>query len=161
MGMSYILLILTQYMLSNPSILQLSSTYTKIQQCQVNFLVLFLMFNSVACVFSVYVDNVRQDGDKVYLVHSVEINSVLHSTQWYSCKYRVIYTYIRSNIKKSLIICTCVTLNNSRVECNMLLCDIELSSRTIPFEITPRHVVFNSGYSWLSLRYTGDLFRTS
>lgn len=37
--------------------------------------------------FEFYVCNVRKDGDKVYLVHSVEINSVLHSTQWYSSPY--------------------------------------------------------------------------
>lgn len=37
--------------------------------------------------FQFYVNNVRKEGDKVYLVHSVEINSVLHSTQWYSSPY--------------------------------------------------------------------------
>ncbi|KAH3892672.1 universal stress protein Sll1388-like [Dreissena polymorpha] len=37
--------------------------------------------------FQFYSDNVRKANDKVYLVHSVEINSVLHSTQWYSSPY--------------------------------------------------------------------------
>jgi len=37
--------------------------------------------------FQFYAKNVRKPGDKVYLIHSVEINSVLHSTQWYSSPY--------------------------------------------------------------------------
>jgi hypothetical protein len=43
-------------------------------------------------MFSVYVNNVRKEGDKVYLIHSVEINSVLHSTQWYSCEYNSFFS---------------------------------------------------------------------
>lgn len=37
--------------------------------------------------FQFYLDNVRRENDKVYLIHSVEINNVLHSTQWYSSPY--------------------------------------------------------------------------
>lgn len=55
-------------------------------------------------LFAVYVDNVRKDGDKVYLVHSVEINSVLHSTQWYSCKY-IFAVYLSVCLSFSLSVC--------------------------------------------------------
>ncbi|WAR25049.1 Y1388-like protein [Mya arenaria] len=34
-----------------------------------------------------YLGNIRKENDKVYLIHTVEINSVLHSTQWYSSPY--------------------------------------------------------------------------
>lgn len=37
--------------------------------------------------FDFYVKHVRKPCDKVYLVYAVEINSVLHSTQWYSSPY--------------------------------------------------------------------------
>lgn len=37
--------------------------------------------------FEFYKTNVRQANDKVFLVHSVEVNNVLHSTQWYSSPY--------------------------------------------------------------------------
>lgn len=37
--------------------------------------------------FQFYVQNVRKEEDKVYLLHSVETNSVLHSTGWYSSPY--------------------------------------------------------------------------
>ncbi|WAR25048.1 Y577-like protein [Mya arenaria] len=37
--------------------------------------------------FDFYKQNIRKVNDRVYLVHSVEINSVLHSTQWYSSPY--------------------------------------------------------------------------
>ncbi|KAL4225859.1 hypothetical protein ACF0H5_013848 [Mactra antiquata] len=36
---------------------------------------------------TIYKVNVRKPNDKVYLIHSVEINSVLHSSQWYSSPY--------------------------------------------------------------------------
>ncbi|KAL4225937.1 hypothetical protein ACF0H5_013925 [Mactra antiquata] len=37
--------------------------------------------------FKFYVDHIRTANDKVYLIHAVEVNSVLHSTQWYSSPY--------------------------------------------------------------------------
>ncbi|KAL3852268.1 hypothetical protein ACJMK2_015933 [Sinanodonta woodiana] len=37
--------------------------------------------------YDFYVDNVHKTGDKVYLVHSVEVNEVLHSSQWFNSPY--------------------------------------------------------------------------
>ena len=160
--MSYILLILTQYMLSNPSILQLSSTYKNtavsgkssraVPAICIQGLFVYFQFTLTMCDRTVTrcISCIPWRSTASFIPH----NGTAVSIEW--------FTLISGQIsKKSLIICTCVTLNNSRIECNMLLCDIELSSRTIPFEIPPRQFVFNSGYSWLSLRYTGDLFRTS
>lgn len=48
--------------------------------------------------FKFYLDHVRKPSDKLYLVHAVEINSVLHSTQWYSSP----YSFDRETLMKCL-----------------------------------------------------------
>ncbi|XP_053377305.1 universal stress protein Sll1388-like [Mercenaria mercenaria] len=37
--------------------------------------------------YQYYLENVRKENDKVYLLHSVETNTVLHSSGWYSSPY--------------------------------------------------------------------------
>ena len=37
-------------------------------------------------VCSGYKDNIHRDNDKVVLVHAVEMNEILQSQQWYTCK---------------------------------------------------------------------------
>lgn len=43
--------------------------------------------DNAKAAFNFYLTNVRQEGDKVYLIYAVEINHVLHSTQWYNSPY--------------------------------------------------------------------------
>ncbi|XP_045164617.2 universal stress protein Slr1101-like [Mercenaria mercenaria] len=59
--------------------------------------------------FRYYMQNVRKDGDKVYLINAVEINNVLHSSQWYSSPYSFnpetlqrLLEEEKANIKKKL-----------------------------------------------------------
>ena len=45
-----------------------------------------IFYNIFLFVCSGYKDNIHRDNDKVVLVHAVEMNEILQSQQWYTCK---------------------------------------------------------------------------